>query len=577
MNHDLLRSSRQVLEAELVSAGGSVRPDNKCRCPYHDNPSLSSNIYEDDGVWRFKCHSCGEGPYDVFDIMAKSQGKPVEDLLRERRAESDSNPPPKRDSFTLAEIEAKLPGEQQGKYVYTDPVTNRRDMIVYRLMMPSGKKEFRQISPNGSPDRFVMKAPPKPLPLYNRTRIQNAKEVIVVEGEKCVHSLQKARIVGTTSPGGAQNAVSADWRPLAGKDVYLWPDNDEAGRAYMEAVAKKLEKLSPAPRVFLIDPAECDLGEKEDVADYLERIPEEDHAIAIAEVLNESEQISVSHVDALSSHFDKAVSGEIKIHPMKYKVLSNLTNALKPQSITLICGEPGSAKSLFLLDHVMFWTEKGIKSCVYELEENRTYHLNRVLAIKAENSALTTEQYIFDNPSKAREALAKHREILSLVSPHIWEVPDLSIDTRKMLDWVSDRINDGYEIICIDPISARDPEDKQWMKDHELVVGIERLLAGTNSRVVLVTHPKQGAKTKNMGDLAGGAVFERLIQTIFWIEKPKRVKDLNCDTGLGCPPFPINRIITLLKTRNGKGAGLRLGYDFSEETFSFMERGIIRS
>ena len=37
-------------------------------------------------------------------------------------------------------------------------------------------------------------------------------------------------LLATTS-GAADSAAKADWRPLAGRDVIIWPDNDEAGPA----------------------------------------------------------------------------------------------------------------------------------------------------------------------------------------------------------------------------------------------------------------------------------------------------------------------------------------------------------
>ncbi|TAM54171.1 MAG: DUF3987 domain-containing protein, partial [Burkholderiaceae bacterium] len=49
-------------------------------------------------------------------------------------------------------------------------------------------------------------------------------------------------ILATTS-GGSSSADSADWAPLQGRSVVLWPDNDEAGRKYAEAVTAKLQAL----------------------------------------------------------------------------------------------------------------------------------------------------------------------------------------------------------------------------------------------------------------------------------------------------------------------------------------------
>jgi DNA primase len=69
--------------------------------------------------------------------------------------------------------------------------------------------------------------------------------VIVVEGEKCADAAAKIfpHSIVTTSPNGAVAAHKADWSPLRGRNVLLWPDNDEPGRSYMGAVAAELVPL----------------------------------------------------------------------------------------------------------------------------------------------------------------------------------------------------------------------------------------------------------------------------------------------------------------------------------------------
>jgi putative DNA primase/helicase len=70
--------------------------------------------------------------------------------------------------------------------------------------------------------------------------------VAVVEGEKkCGRA---ARVfpesVCTSSPGGSQAASKAEWSPLAGRKVLMWPDCDEPGEKYgREVVAHILHGL----------------------------------------------------------------------------------------------------------------------------------------------------------------------------------------------------------------------------------------------------------------------------------------------------------------------------------------------
>jgi hypothetical protein len=69
--------------------------------------------------------------------------------------------------------------------------------------------------------------------------------VVVCEGEKSAE--MAAAIfpdrVTTTSPGGSQAASKADWKPLAGRRVILWPDADEPGDKYANEIASILVGL----------------------------------------------------------------------------------------------------------------------------------------------------------------------------------------------------------------------------------------------------------------------------------------------------------------------------------------------
>jgi putative DNA primase/helicase len=61
----------------------------------------------------------------------------------------------------------------------------------------------------------------------------------IVEGEKKVDpaaALFPTHVV-TTSQGGAQSAGKSDWSPVAGRDLVIWPDHDEAGQKYVRDVA----------------------------------------------------------------------------------------------------------------------------------------------------------------------------------------------------------------------------------------------------------------------------------------------------------------------------------------------------
>jgi putative DNA primase/helicase len=77
-------------------------------------------------------------------------------------------------------------------------------------------------------------------PLYGLNRLLQSpkKPVVVVEGEKCVDVLQAMLdgFVVVSWQGGSNSVNKTDWTPLHGKQVYLWADNDEAGKKAMSDI-----------------------------------------------------------------------------------------------------------------------------------------------------------------------------------------------------------------------------------------------------------------------------------------------------------------------------------------------------
>jgi putative DNA primase/helicase len=89
---------------------------------------------------------------------------------------------------------------------------------------------------------------------------------MLVEGEWCADALVQRGVLAMTS-GSASSAEAADWRPLTGRDIMIWPDNDEAGQSYAAAAAEKLSALGC--RVCRLDVAQLGLAAKQDAVDWL--------------------------------------------------------------------------------------------------------------------------------------------------------------------------------------------------------------------------------------------------------------------------------------------------------------------
>jgi hypothetical protein len=96
---------------------------------------------------------------------------------------------------------------------------------------------------------------PQPRPLYGLDKLASRPEapVLVAEGEKTTDAAEQLfpDCVAITSPGGSKAAGQADWSPLRGRRVAIWPDADEPGARYAEEVAE-LTRVAGARSVRVV-------------------------------------------------------------------------------------------------------------------------------------------------------------------------------------------------------------------------------------------------------------------------------------------------------------------------------------
>lgn len=115
----------------------------------------------------------------------------------------------------------------------------RDDFYVIRWDNPGKKKEIRPCSWDGS--RWQYRRPPGKLPLFNLDQLRAKPDafVLVVEGEKAADAAAELfpQFVVTTWHGGTKNIKTADWSPLDGRKVALWPDADQVGLDAMIGLA----------------------------------------------------------------------------------------------------------------------------------------------------------------------------------------------------------------------------------------------------------------------------------------------------------------------------------------------------
>jgi hypothetical protein len=133
----------------------------------------------------------------------------------------------------------------------------RNEILGYVARFDAGGKKdvvpyFKKMNGHGWQSGIVT----EPRPLFGLELLSQADDgvpIFVVEGEKNAAALQSLGLVAITSIGGSNASAKTDWKCLEGhKLVYLLPDRDEPGKAYVRAVAAILTGLKNPPTLLLV-------------------------------------------------------------------------------------------------------------------------------------------------------------------------------------------------------------------------------------------------------------------------------------------------------------------------------------
>ncbi len=571
-----LRTNRKALEQALEQAGAEFK-GSAIRCPFHDDQHPSGSIYQGtDNAWRFKCHACTWNG-DIIDVQKEVQGE----LRRE--------PKPKTNGRTMSQPEQKKPmsleqvrhwiAEKCGPIEFEYPYCNVKSneiMRMFRFIPHDGSKPKDFLPARREGDGYVIKQLEKPWPLYRLPELIRAEIITVCEGEKAADALTKYNIIATSGPHGAGKAGYVDWKPLAGKKVILWPDADDEGRKHMVQVAEILRDLTPKPDMKILDPADLDLGHKEDAFDYVQqnKILSRHVRAGILRALGKAKRQSPAQ--GLRKLIEDTASGKREAVHWPWRRLSHLSRALLPGTVTLVCGDPGATKSFFLLQCLAYWLELNISCCVFELEDDRSYHLNRVLAQRSQCADLFDPEWVKANSEQAKAAFMEYEDFLDGFGDIISEAPDNQVTLDELAEWIRKQGKSGRRIIALDPVTAAVQTDKPWIADTKFLMAAKTAVRESGASLILVTHPKKGNRgAVGIDDLAGGAAYQRFAHSILWIERHKEPKSSIVKTEVGRIQMDVNRTIHICKARNGPGAGLQLAYKFDGSSLLFAEQGII--
>lgn len=263
-----------------------------------------------------------------------------------------------------------------------------------------------------------------------------------------------------------------------------------------------------------------------------------------------------------------------RIIRMPWSITGKLTNALQGGTVTVLCGGIGASKTFAKQQLTAFVNESGIPAAAFELEDNQAFHLTRMLAQKTELPGLTDPDWIAANPEISKAAHSENSGWLRRTGKTIDADGGGQVTYDQLASWALQRARAGYKLLSIDPVTAvlyKTPQS--WQEDNAFLQKIKRIATDYGVAVLMITHSSKAMITPGLESLAGGAAFGRFSQTVFWIEAHEsKTSDVRYSTGT--MPTSHNRTIHLLKTRLGKGQGLRIAATFTD-TLKLNEHGVI--
>jgi len=274
-------------------------------CPFHSERTASFQIYPGKkGTQEFKCQGCGvEG--DVIDFVQQWDGEDFTGacaILGGERTGSDRQAASPRISTVdlYAAWVARLPPDDApaisaGKRTPPlfnpkrpeKPTTTYTPTMVHTYRTVDGKAyahvlrveiEGKKLTPcimwcvneetgqTGWCHRPMQQSGRRPYGLDRLARNATG-QVLITEGEKCADAGERLlpSLVNLSWVGGTQNVDKTAWACLDGRDVVIWPDNDEPGVKTAHRLAE-LADAAGARSIKVIEP-DPTLAKGWDIAD----------------------------------------------------------------------------------------------------------------------------------------------------------------------------------------------------------------------------------------------------------------------------------------------------------------------
>jgi len=270
-------------------------------------------------------------------------------------------------------------------------------------------------------------------------------------------------------------------------------------------------------------------------------------------------------------------SGKIRNISFPWPRCTEVSQALLPGTITTVCGDPGAAKTYWVINCLMHWQKIGVDSAAFFIEKDRKFHTRRIVAALENDWNYKEIGWIETNRPLWEEAIERHREALAALGKNIWSEPDERVTLESLFSWVRQMASAGKRIITIDPITAAKAGSNRWEKDDDFVFAVQQVANAHGCSVVFVTHSakgnRKGAPTGHDG--AAGAAYYRFCDSYLWMVRTDDPVDVRFFGNMGESTGRFYQFFKWIKTREGKGQGKEIAFILGPGGV-FSEQGTVK-
>ena len=405
------------------------------------------------------------------------------------------------------------------------------------------KQKYAPFSKNPNGSWNMCRPPSGLLPLYITNKSPN-RPVLISEGEKaCLASadLYKNGDVATWH-GGVNSWSKTDWSPIFGRDVIIWPDNDNAGKEVASKISEYLKANGSKVKIAKIPE---NFAEKDDLWEALEYNYFKDDQ-EFDKYINECEEVKARG----SLNFTKASD-----------LLNQVTNPdwlikdmLETSSLACVFGSPKSGKSFISIAMACaiakgedFYGNKATKRPVLYLVGEGTRAFSRRL------HAINQGMYSLDGIPL----------YLSDRGVRINEQDDFDRleEQIKQVEAIEGQIG----LLVIDTFQRNFVGNENSAEDVGLFINkLDQIIADHNCCVCLVHHTGHG----NSGRARGSSVLGASLDYEFKVERTDKLDDMyvNFKQSLNKDGQGMSEKNFIFKEVEIIGQGLDLTSGYLEET-----------